>query len=165
MTILDKLNTDIISAMKSKEKVLVLNLKAIKNHIINKTKAAKKDLASDEEIVSYLIDFYKLRNKTIATYKDSIIKAPAQAELAKLKIEEETIERDLTLNYLPQKEKDILTAKPKTDDALKVKISEIIKENGISLIKEFGKLMGLLSKEFKGDEMKRANIIAREILN
>ncbi len=137
MNLRDKINADYIQSIKDKNQNKVDTIRLIKSAIkdkdISSRSASNKDGITDPEILSLLINLVKQRKDSIEQFE--------KANRTDL-IEKEQIEIDLINNYLP---------KQKSEEETKIIISELIKNNNISSIKDMGKLMGLIKNDYAGE--------------
>ncbi len=132
MTLEEKINNDLKTAMKAKDQVGLRGIRAIKSAILlAKTDGSGNELNRDLEI--------KLLQKLVKQRKDSldIYEKQNREDLAVKEREEiEVIEK-----YLPKQ----------LDEAeLKGIIQKIITQTGASSMKDMGKVMGMASKQLAG---------------
>ncbi len=132
MTLEQKINTDLKTAMKAKDEAAKRGIRAIKSAIILvKTDGSKEEMNEEKEI--------KLLQKLIKQRKDSleIFEKQNREDLAIKEREEiEIIEK-----YLPKQ----------LDAAeLETIIKDIIAQTGASSMKDMGKVMGMASKQLAG---------------
>ena len=152
MPLRDKIETDYKNSLKTKDKAKIstyrLILSGIKDlDIINRSGPNKKD--TDEEDIKKLIKkMIKQRNESIELYKNNNRK-----DL--LEIEQNEIE--VLSEYLP---------KQLSEDETKKICSEIAKNLGANSIKDMGKVMGELKKNYSDSiDFSKAGSILKEILN
>jgi len=133
MTISDKINSDIIAAMKAKEKEKLEALRNIKKVLIEAraAKGAGTEL-SDEEVLRIIQKLAKQGKDSAAIFTDQDRPDLAENEMAQVKIYE---------SFLPAK---------LTKEELTQAVSEIIMKTGASTMKDMGKVMGVASKELAG---------------
>lgn len=161
MTILERVNTDIKSAMKNREKTKLIALKQIKTCVVNFSKKEEGvENPTDEELYPILEAHIAKRKNVITTFE----KAEKSGLDVGDSIEDETLEMELTILYLPEETQAILNTKPLTDVELKEKITSIIDENSFSGMKDMGKVMGAL-KDVAGVNMKIAGNLVKLLLN
>lgn len=148
MSLKQKIEADIKTAMLAKEKDKLRALRAIKSLILlEETKeGAGTELSEEEEI--------KILSKAAKQRKDSIdvFQKQNREDLA----EKEQSELDVIELYLPQQ---------LSDDELNQKIKMIIEETGASSMKDMGKVMGIASKSLAGQaDGKRISGIVKSLL-
>jgi len=147
MSLENKINTDLKTAMKAKDQAALRGIRAIKNAILlSKTDGTGTVLDEAGEI--------KLVQKLIKQRKDSleIFQKQDRADLAVVEEEEiAVLER-----YLPTQ----LSA-----EELKPIIQEIINKTGAESMKDMGKVMGMASGQLKGQaDGKTISAIVKELL-
>lgn len=146
MSLLDKIEQDIISAMKEKEESKVSTLRMLKSALKNKEIQNKKDL-SDEDVIQTLQGQIKSRKDSIEMYEKA-----GRAELA----QKEEKEIEILKEYLPEQ---------LSEEEIKTKVDQIIQEVGAQSIQDMGKVMGKASVEFKGKaDMSEVSRIVKENL-
>lgn len=132
MTLEEKINSDLMVAMKTKDQVNLRGIRAIKAAILlAKTDGSGEELNLEKEI--------KLLQKLVKQRKDSleIFEKQNREDLASKEREEiEVIEK-----YLP---------KQMDESELKGIIQQIIAQTGASSMSDMGKVMGLASKQLAG---------------
>ena len=132
MTLEDKINVDLKSAMKAKDAIALRGIRAIKAAILlAKTDGSGKELNEETEI--------KLLQKLIKQRKDSleIYEKQNRGDLAQTEKEEiRIIEK-----YLPEQ---------LSPEELTLALQNIIQKVGASTIKDLGKVMGVATKELSG---------------
>ncbi len=132
MTLEERINEDLKSAMKSGDKVRLDTVRSIRTGIIEYNKSgAGKSMGPDEEI-KLLNSAAKKRRDAIEMYK--------QANRPELLAKEEE-ELRIIQEYLP---------KQLTNDEIKEIINKIVISSGAQGMKEMGKVMGLSMKELSG---------------
>ena len=139
MTLFEKINSDIIAAMKAKEKIKLEALRAIKAQLLLlKTAAGAKDEISDEEGLKVIQRMIKQRKDAAEIYKTQ-----NRPDLYEKEISEITYIEP----YLPQQ---------MSNEELTSAVSEIIIRVGAETMKDMGKVMGTASKELAGKAEGRA---------
>lgn len=132
MTLEEKINSDLMVAMKTKDQINLRGIRAIKAAILlAKTDGSGEELNPEKEI--------KLLQKLVKQRKDSleIFEKQNREDLASKEREEiEVIEK-----YLP---------KQMDESELKGIIQQIIAQTGASSMSDMGKVMGLASKQLAG---------------
>ncbi len=131
MSLLDTLKSDMIKAMKARDKDTLSVVRMLKAAVQNEQIEVGHDLTPDEEI-GVLNREYKQRKESLAEFK----KAGRDDLIAKTQAEMKVVE-----NYLP---------KQLSDEEVKAKVEEIIKQLNASSMKDFGKVMGASMKALKG---------------
>ena len=152
MSIKEKINDEYKTALKSKDKNKIstyrLILSGIKDlDISNRSGPNKKD-TDDEDIKKLLKKMIKQRNESVEIYKKN-----KREDL--LKIEQGEI--DLLSTYLPEQ---------LSEEETKKICSEIITKVGAQNIKDIGKVMGDLKKNYSDSiDFSKAGSILKELLN
>ena len=133
MSLTEKISSDLISAMKAKDKVVLEALRAAKTAftLARSDKGADSVLAPEEEL--------KIIQKLVKQRRESaeIYKAQNRPDL----YEKEVIEADVLEKYLP--------AKMSHDELLNI-IKDIITRVGAKSPADMGKVMGVATKELAG---------------
>ena len=151
MTLRQKINEQYISALKSKNKNLISTLRlvlaAIKDKdIANRSRDKKKD-AKDEEIIKILIKMKKQRQDSAELYKKG-----ERNDL--LQIEESEIQ--IIDSFLPQQ---------LSEEETKKICKETIEKLEATNIKDMGKIMGILKKNYSNSiDFSKVNIIVKGLL-
>ena len=152
MSLKDKIDTDYKNALKSKAKIQIstyrLVLSGIKDlDISNRSGPNKKD-TDDEDIKKLLNKMIKQRAESIDIYKKNNRK-----DL--LEIEEKELE--ILSSYLPKKLSEEETRKI---------CEEIASKLGASSLKDMGKVMGELKKQYSDNlDFAKAGTLLKELLN
>lgn len=150
MSLKDKINLDIKSAMKEKDSIKLESLRAIKSAIILfETKdSSSYELEKSDEI--------KILQKLVKQRKESaqIFESQKRNDLA----ETEIIQSEFISKYLPKQ----MNIKEIEDIVLK-----IIEQTNSNGIKDMGKVMGMVSKELlgKADGKTISEIIRKNLSN
>lgn len=131
MNFQEKINQDLIEALKSKDELKTSVLRMLKSAMKNKEIALGKEL-SDEEIIDVISKEIKQRRDSVVQYKEG-----NRAELA----EKEEKEIDILSVYLPEQ----LGA-----DELKKIVEQSITKLNASGSKDIGKVMGMVMSQVKG---------------
>jgi len=133
MSLTEKISSDLINAMKAKEKIALEALRAAKTAftLARSEKGAGSVLSGDEElkIISRLV---KQRRESAAIYKEQ-----NRPDL----YEKEVAEADVLEKYLPAK---------MNDEELTKALKSIIERVGAKSPADMGKVMGLATKELAG---------------
>ena len=149
MSLEQKINTELKTAMLAKDEAALRSLRAIKAAILlaKTAEGGSGDLSEDEEI--------KLLQKLVKSRKDSleIFEKQSREDLAKKEREEiAVIEK-----FLP---------KQMSYDELKSEIVNLIRETGASSPADMGKVMGAATKKLAGKaDGKTISQIVKELLN
>ena len=152
MSLRDKIQTDYKNALKSKDKNKIstyrLILSGIKDLDINNRSGNEKKETDDSDIKKLLKKMVKQRSESIEVYKKS-----NRTDLLDI----EQGELNIISGYLP---------KLLVDEETKEICSDIIDKTGASTIKDMGKIMGQLKKNY-GDQLdfSKAGIILKDLLN
>jgi len=136
-------------AMKSKDKVALESLRAIKSAILmaQTESGAKQDLAEADEL-KLLQKLVKQRKDSAALYTEQGREDLAVPELAQVAIIEQ---------FLPEQ---------MSADDLKKVITEIISQTGASSMGDMGKVMGMASKQLAGKaDGKAISTIVKQLLS
>ena len=152
MSLREKINEQFNVALKSKNKTLVSTLRliltAIKEKDIANRAGGKKELIKDPEIVKVLRKMKKQRQDSAEMYKQG-----DRSDL--LKQEEEEIKTIDT--YLP---------KQLNEEETKKICEEMIKKLGASSLKDMGKIMASLKKDYSDSiDFSKVNIIVKGLLS
>lgn len=131
MSLLETLKSDMIKAMKARDKDTLSVVRMLKAAVQNEQIELGHDLTPDEEI-SVLNREYKQRKESLAEFKKA-----GRDDL----IEKTTAEMKVVEKYLPKQ----LSA-----DEVKARVTEVIKQQNASGMKDFGKVMGAAMKALKG---------------
>ena len=152
MSLRDKIDTDYKNALKSKDKIQIstyrLILSGIKDlDISNRSGPNKKD-TNDEDIKKLLKKMIKQRSESIDIYKKNNRK-----DL--LEVEEK--ESEILSEYLP---------KQLGEEETKKICAETVSKLGASSIKDMGKVMGELKKQYADSlDFAKAGSALKELLN
>ena len=152
MSLKDKIDTDYKNALKSKDKIQIstyrLILSGIKDlDISNRSGPNKKD-TNDEDIKKLLKKMIKQRSESIDIYKKNNRK-----DL--LEVEEK--ESEILSGYLP---------KQLSEEETKKICTQIVSKLGASSIKDMGKVMGELKKQYADSlDFAKAGFLLKELLN
>ena len=152
MSIKEKINDEYKTALKSKDKNKIstyrLILSGIKDLDISNRSGPNKKETDDEDIKKLLKKMIKQRNESVEIYKKN-----KREDL--LKIEQGEI--DLLSTYLP---------KQLSEEETKKVCSEIITKVGAQTIKDMGKVMGELKKNYSDSiDFSKAGSMLKELLN
>ena len=152
MSLKDKIETNYKNSLKSKNKLQIstyrLILSAIKDQDIVNRSGSNKKVTDDDDIKKLLKKMIKQRAESIEIYK----KGNRQDLL-----EVEQKEHEIISSFLP---------KQLSEEETKSICNEMIKKLNASTIKEMGKIMGALKKEYSDNlDFSKAGSYLKEILN
>ena len=152
MSLKDKINDNYKNSLKSKDKIEIstyrLIISAIKDLDIANRSGPNKKETGDEDIKKLLKKMIKQRVESIDIYKKN-----KRQDL--LEIEQK--EFNTLSSFLP---------KQMSDDETKKICSEIIKSTGANSIKDMGKVMGELKKNYSDNlDFAKAGTFIKELLN
>jgi len=152
MSLKDKINTDYKNVLKSKDKIQIstyrLILSGIKDLDISNRSGPNKKNTDDEDIKKLLKKMIKQRSESIDIYKKN-----NRRDL--LEVEEK--ESEILLGYLP---------KQLSDEETKKICTQIVSKLGASSIKDMGKVMGELKKQYEDSlDFAKAGSLLKELLN
>ena len=152
MSLKDKIDIDYKNALKSKDRIQIstyrLILSGIKNlDISNRSGPDKKD-TNDEDIKRLIKKMIKQRSESIDIYKKN-----ERKDL--LEVEEKELE--ILSGYLP---------KQLSDEETKKICTQTVSKLGASSIKDMGKVMGELKKQYEDSlDFAKAGSLLKELLN
>ncbi len=132
MGLIEKINEDLKTAMKEKDRDKVESIRAIKNAFLQeKTKEGATDITEATEL--------KILQKLVKQRKDSadIYKRQGRDDLA----EKESKEAAFIEKYLPEQ---------MSEEKIEAELRQIIEKTGASSPKDIGKVMGMANKIFAG---------------
>ena len=137
MSLRNNIGEDYKKAIKNKQqdKINALRLirSAIKDKDISSRSSENKEVISDTEILTLLISLIKQRKDSIEQFqkanRDDLIK-------------NEQSEIDVINQYLPNQ---------KTEEETEIIIDNLIKANNLENLKDMGKLMGFVKKDYPGE--------------
>ena len=137
MSLRKNIDEDYKKAIKNKEQdktnTLRLIKSAIKDKDISSRTSESREGISDQEILSLLFSLIKQRKDSIDQFQKA-----AREDL----IKNEQSEIDVINQYLPTQ---------KSEDETKVIVDELIKNHNIENLKDMGKLMGIVKKDYPGE--------------
>ena len=152
MPLKDKIDTDYKNALKSKDKIQIstyrLILSGIKDLDISNRSGPNKKNTDDEDIKKLLKKMIKQRSESIDIYKKN-----NRRDL--LEVEEKELE--ILLGYLP---------KQLSEEETKKICTQTVSKLGASSIKDMGKVMGELKKQYEDSlDFAKAGSLLKELLN
>ena len=127
-----RIQTDLMSAMKEKNETRVAALRSIKTAIQNEKTSGKFHELTDADVIGIIQKLSKQRKEAADIYADA-----GRNELA----EKELAEKVFIDEYLP---------KMMSNDELAEKVSEIVAELGADSIKQMGLVMKSLKEKYSG---------------
>lgn len=129
----EKINQDLVAAMKGKEEMKVSALRMLKSAIMKfEVSGTEKKEANDEEVLQIIGKEVKQRKDSIDAYGKG-----GRADLA----QKEKEEMALLQTYLPAQ---------MSDEELLATVKEVVAQTGASSKTDFGKVMGALMGKVKG---------------
>ncbi|MBS1517613.1 MAG: GatB/YqeY domain-containing protein [Bacteroidetes bacterium] len=132
MSLKEKINEDLNTALKSKDTVRIETLRSIRAEILKMDKSGmNREMNADEEI-QLLSKQAKMRKESIELFQNA-----GRNDL----VDKEQSQLDIISEYLP---------KQMTPEEAGTVVDNILKETGITDPKDFGKLMGEVMKQLKG---------------
>lgn len=148
MTLTEKINSDIKSAMMAKDQAKLEALRAVKSALLllDTDKDAGSGSREDKEL-KMLQKEVKKRKEAADIYKTQNREDLAQVELTQASVIE---------NYLP---------KQLSEEEIKTELKRIIVEMGATSAKDMGKVMGAATKQFAGKaDGKVVSTLVKELL-
>ena len=152
MSLKSKIENDYGNSLKSKDKIEIstyrLILSGIKDLEISNRSGPKKKETDDNDVKQLIKKMIKQRNESIDIYKKN-----NRADL--LAVEEKEV--NILSSYLP---------KQLSDDETKDVCRKMINETNAQSIKDMGKVMGILKKNYSDNlDFSKAGAILKEMLN
>jgi uncharacterized protein len=133
MSLAEKIASDLINAMKAKDKIALEAIRAAKTaFILAKAEKGATAVLSPEEELKIIQKLVKQRRESATIYKEQ-----NRMDL----YEKEVIEADVLERYLPAK---------MSDEELTLILKEIVSRLGAKSAADMGKVMGVASKELAG---------------
>lgn len=132
MSLKDRINTDLKTAMKAKDQAALRGIRAIKAALLLMETDGSGEAITEEKEIKLLQKLVKQRQDSLTIYKEQ-----GREDLAKT--EEEEIE--VISRYLPEQ---------LSEEELRSIIQGIIDKTGASSMKDMGRIMGMASKEIAG---------------
>jgi len=132
MSLRERIDADIKTAMKSKEKVRLETVRSIKKVLLEKEVSARPATLTESQELEVLVQIAKQRRDSIEQYHKAGRDDLADQEAAELVIIEE---------YLPAQ---------MSDEEVSAILDEIIVSVGATSAKEMGKVMGAAMQQLKG---------------
>jgi len=146
MTLEEKINTDLKTAMLAKDEATVRSLRAVKSAILLAKTSGSETISAEDEM-KMLQKLVKQRKESVDIYKQQ-----HRADLAKTEEEEiAVIEK-----YLP---------KQMGEEEIRAELKKIIEQIGAKSAADMGKVMGAASKHFAGKaDNKIVSQLVKELL-
>lgn len=132
MSLKDKINEDLKSAMKAQDAVLTETLRSIRAEIIKMDKSGMNREMTPEEEIQLLNRQVKMRKETI-----EMAEKAGRNDIA----DKEKVQLEIIDKYLPEQ--------MSREEAEKI-VSKILNDIGATSVKDTGKAMGAVMKELKG---------------
>lgn len=133
MALFEKVNEDIKTAMKERDKVALDTLRNIKKVFLEaKTAPGANDTLEDADALKIIQKLAKQGKESAQTYIDAGRQDLADAELAQVSV----IER-----YLPEQ---------LSEDEIEKIVKTLIEQTGAANMKDMGKVMGMANKQLAG---------------
>ncbi len=137
MSLRNKIDEDYKKSIKNKEQNKTNTLRLIKSAIKDKDISTRtnenKEGISDQEILALLFSLIKQRKDSIGQFQKA-----GREDL----IQNEQSEIDVINEYLP---------KQKSEDETITIVNELIKKHNLENLKDMGKLMGFVKKDYPGE--------------
>ncbi len=147
MSLMDRIEKDIIIGMKAKEAVKVSTLRMLKSAVMNYLIQAKKDKAEDAEVLSVLAKQAKQRRESLESFEKA-----GRMDL----VDKEKAELAILESYLP---------KQLSDEELRSEVQKAIATSGAKTPADMGKLMKVLMPAVQGKaDGKRVQEVVRSML-
>src|SRR5437764_6330120 len=132
MSLEEKINADLKTAMLAKDEATVRSLRAVKSAILLAKTSGSENISAEDEM-KMLQKLVKQRKESVDIYQQQ-----NRADLAKGELEEiAVIEK-----YLP---------KQMSEEEIRSEVKKIIEQTGAKSPSEMGKVMGVASKQFAGN--------------
>jgi hypothetical protein len=139
MSLFDQVSADIVTAMKSRDKVTLEALRNVKKSFLEaKTAPGANDTLTDDAALKILQKLVKQGKDSAAIYTEQSRPDLAEAELAQVSVME---------RYLPA---------ALTDEELTAALRDIIASIGATGPKDMGRVMGIATKQLAGKAEGRA---------
>lgn len=147
MSLLEQIEQDLITAMKSGDDFSISTLRMLKAALKNKEIQIQKEL-EESDVIGVVQSQIKSRMDSVEMYQKG-----GRAELA----EKEEKEIEILKNYLPAQ---------LTEEEIKIKIAQIITKTGAQNIQDMGKVMAKAAEVFHGQaDMGLVSRIVKDSLN
>ena len=152
MTLREKINEKLNTALKNKDKTLISTLRlilaAVKERDIANRAGEKKEEVKDAEIIKVLRKMKKQRQDSSALYEKGERKELQEAELAEIKIIDAFLPKQLS------------------EEETKKVCKETIESLGATSMKDMGKIMGSLKQKYSDSiDFSKVNLIVKGLLS
>ena len=148
MTLEERIQKDLVTAMKNHQENALAALRSIKTAIQNEKTNGRYHELTDADVVGIIQKLVKQRKESMDIYSQA-----GRSELA----DKEQKEMLVLMEYVP---------KQLTEEEVEEKVKEIIAETGASSMKDMGKVMGLATQRMKGlAEGKTISKIVKNLLS
>ncbi len=129
----EQISSDIIAAMKAKDKVRLMALRSVKKYFIEaKTAPGANDELPDEKALAIIAKLVKQGKDTASVYAQQSRQDLAKEELDQVAVIEEYLPKQLSV------------------EELRTEISSLIEEVGATSPKDMGRVMGIATKRLSG---------------
>lgn len=129
----EQISSDIIAAMKAKDKVRLMALRSVKKYFIEaKTAPGANDELPDEKALAIIAKLVKQGKDTASVYAQQSRQDLAKEELDQVAVMEEYLPKQLSV------------------EELRTEISSLIEEVGATSPKDMGRVMGIATKRLSG---------------
>jgi len=132
MNLVEKINEDLKTAMKAGDQTRLLTIRSLRALILEFQKSGSGKELNDEEAIKLFTSAAKKRKEAIEQYKNANRPDLAENEEAELKIIEEYLPKQLTLDEVAEE------------------VRKIAAEIGAKVKEDFSKLMPVAAKTLKG---------------
>ena len=132
MTLEEKIQSEIVAAMKAKDEVRLAALRSVKAAILNEKSNGKYHELTDADVTALIQKQIKQRKESELEYLEG-----GRLDLAYKEQEERLVLEE----YVP---------KQRTEDEVEEIVKEILVETAATSMKEMGKVMGLATQRMKG---------------
>jgi len=132
MSLKDKVMEQLKAAMRSKDKVALESLRAIKSELLLAETSGENAEINEEQELKILQKLVKQRRDSATTFTTQ-----GRGDLAEPELAQATI----IATFLPEQ---------MSEEAVKEVVAKIVKETGASSMADMGKVMGLANKELAG---------------
>ncbi|MEO8665674.1 MAG: GatB/YqeY domain-containing protein [Ignavibacteria bacterium] len=132
MSLKNKINEDLNSAMKSKDVTRTETLRSVRAEILKMDKSGMNREMNEEEEIQLLGKQAKMRRESIEMFQNA-----GRQDL----VDRETAQLNIISEYLP---------KQMSNEEAEAVIVKILSDTGVTSQKDFGKVMGEIMKQLKG---------------
>ncbi len=136
MALFEQVQTDLVAAMKARDKLRLSAIRMLKTALLNKKVEKGVDAeVSDEEAMAVVKSLVKQRREAAEEYRKGNREEAAQQE------DDEAVVLEA---YLPA---------AVAEDAIKAAVDEVVTQTGAATPKDMGKVMGPVMAKFKGQNV------------